>query len=91
MNEMLNIGNGAFVNADKIKFIMQADADKVRRIMKRHNIDKTSDKYWDTVGDKEIKSFMVLDNGTVVVSMVNAHILAKRLNSNTNKEEKVNE
>lgn len=35
MNEFLHIGFDAYVNAGKILLIMQADADKVRREMKK--------------------------------------------------------
>ena len=34
-NEMVHIGNSAFVPVDKIRLIIPADAGKVRRILKR--------------------------------------------------------
>lgn len=37
----INIGNKAFVNADKIKFIVGADAEKVRRELAKHGMTRT--------------------------------------------------
>lgn len=78
MNEFLHIGFDAYVNAGKILLIMQADADKVRREMKKRNIEKTSPAFWDATNGKEAKSFLLLENATVVVSGVSAETLVKR-------------
>ena len=40
--KFINIGNKNFTNVDKIKHIIAADADKVRRFLKKHNLDRTS-------------------------------------------------
>lgn len=47
-NSFLNIGNKAFVNSDKIIYIIAADSDKVRRILVRDNLKRTSPKVIDT-------------------------------------------
>ena len=80
MTEFINIGNGVFVNEDKIRIIMQADAGKVRRILNKKGLDKSSNLYWDAVGDKEIRSLIVLDDGMVVVSPVTSQSICKRKN-----------
>ena len=86
MNELLNIGNGVFVNEDKIRIIMQADAGKVRRLLSKKGLDKNSILYWDAVGDKEIRSLIILDDGMVVVSPVTSQSISKRKNIKTLEE-----
>ena len=46
-NSFLNIGNKAFVNTDKVICIIAADSDKVRRILARDNLKRTSPKVID--------------------------------------------
>ena len=40
--KFINIGNKNFTNVDKIKHIIAADADKVCRFLKKHNLDRAS-------------------------------------------------
>ena len=46
-NSFLNIGNKALVNTDKVICIVAADSDKVRRILARDNLKRTSPKVID--------------------------------------------
>ena len=43
----INIGNKAFVNADKVKFIVGADAEKVRRELAKHDMTRADKEVYD--------------------------------------------
>ena len=81
-NEMIHIGNSAFVPLDKIRVIIPADAGKVRRILKRKGIDQNSDRFWDTTSGLETRALIVLDNGMLVTSFVTSNAIVKRINQN---------
>ena len=85
-NEMVHIGNSAFVPVEKIRLIIPADAKKVRRILASKGIEQNSDKFWDTTGDLETRALIVLDNGMVVTSFVSANAIVKRINQNNDLE-----
>ena len=76
----INIGNKAFVNADKIKFIVGADADKVRRELVKHDMKRADKEVYDGTSAKETRSMLILDNNSIGISSVNATILAARAN-----------
>lgn len=86
VNEMIHIGNSAFVPLDKIRVIIPADAGKVRRILKRKGIDQNSDRFWDTTSGLETRALIVLDNGMIVTSFVSANAIVKRINQKNNLE-----
>lgn len=85
-NEMVHIGNSAFVPVDKIRLIIPADASKVRRMLKRKGIDQNSDRFWDTTSGLETRALIVLDDGRLVTSFVTANIIVKRINLNNDLE-----
>lgn len=85
-NEMIHIGNSAFIPLDKIRVIIPADAGKVRRILKRKGIDQNSDRFWDTTSGLETRALIVLDNGMIVTSFVSANAIVKRINQKNNLE-----
>lgn len=78
MPKLINIGNGAFVNANKISAIISSDADKVRRIMLKHGSDRTSAEVYDVTDDAETRSIILLNDESIVVSSVSASELNKR-------------
>ncbi|MBR3994026.1 MAG: DUF370 domain-containing protein [Clostridia bacterium] len=78
MPKLINIGNGAFVNANKISAIISSDADKVRRIMLKHGCDRTSAEVYDVTDDAETRSIILLNDESIVVSSVSASELNKR-------------
>lgn len=86
-NEMIHIGNSAFIPLDKIRVIVPADACKVRRILKRKGIDQNSDRFWDTTSGLETRALIVLDNGMLVTSFVTSNAIVKRINQNNDLEE----
>lgn len=77
-NSFINIGDKAFVSVDMIKCIVAADSDKVRRILARANLTRTSPNAIDTTPDKETHSIIVLNDNSFRISSVNATILTKR-------------
>ena len=85
-NEMIHIGNSAFIPLDKIRVIIPADAGKVRRILKRKGIDQNSDRFWDTTSGLETRALIVVDNGMIVTSFVSANAIVKRINQKNNLE-----
>ena len=85
-NEMIHIGNSAFIPLDKIRVIIPADAGRVRRILKRKGIDQNSDRFWDTTSGLETRALIVLDNGMIVTSFVSANAIVKRINQKNNLE-----
>lgn len=83
MPKFINIGNGAFVNADKIRSIISDDADKVRRIMLKHGYDRTSAEVYDVTDDAETRSVLLLNDESMVISSVSASELNKRIHEDS--------
>lgn len=86
-NEMIHIGNSVFVPLDSIRIIIPADSRKVKRIMASKGMDISSPLYWNTTGDLETRSLIVLDDGKLVTSFVTANAIVKRINQKNNLEE----
>lgn len=87
----INIGNKAFVNADKVKFIVGADAEKVRRELSKHKMTRTDKEVYDGTSAKETRSMLIMDDNTVGISSVNASVLANRANIAFSEKESKNE
>lgn len=83
MPKLINIGNGAFVNANKISAIISSDADKVRRIMLKHGCDRTSAEVYDVTDDAETRSIILLNDESIVVSSVSTRELNKRFHEDS--------
>ena len=77
----INIGNKAFVNADKIKFIVGADAEKVRRELTKHGMTRTDKEVCDSTSAKETRSMLIMDDNSIGISSVNSTVLANRANA----------
>lgn len=83
MAKFINIGNGAFVNANKISAIISSDADKVRKVMLKHDCDRTSAEVYDVTDDAETRSIILLNDESIVVSSVSASELNKRFHEDS--------
>ena len=83
MAKFINIGNGAFVNTNKISAIISSDADKVRRIMLKHGCDRTSAEVHDVTDDDETRSIILLNDESIVISSVSASELKKRFHEDS--------
>lgn len=78
MNEFLHVGFDAYVNVAKIRIIVPADAEKVRRELKKREIDKNSTLFWNTAPGRDPKSLIIFTDGMFVASAVSAETLVKR-------------
>lgn len=83
MPKFINIGNGAFVNANKISAIISSDADKVRKVMLKHGCDRTSAEVYDVTDDAETRSIILLNDESIVVSSVSASEFNKRFHEDS--------
>lgn len=77
-SNFINIGNKVFIDANKVKFIMSADSDRVRKVLAKRKLKRTSDEVFDGTSDKETRSLLILDDNSFCISSVNATILVKR-------------
>ena len=80
MSRFFNVGNQSFANADKVKYIISADAEKARRTLQKYNADRNSDKVSDMTFSKGTRSMLIMDDGSIGLSSVNATVLVKRAN-----------
>lgn len=87
----INIGNKAFVNADKIKFIVGADAEKVRRELAKHGMTRTDKEVCDSTSAKETRSMLIMDDNSIGISSVNSTVLANRANIGISEKESKDE
>lgn len=87
----INIGNKAFVNTDKVKFIVGADAEKVRRELAKHNMTRNDKEVYDGTSAKETRSMLIMDDDSIGISSVNATVLAARANEGFSVKEAKNE
>ena len=77
-NSFVNIGNKAFAQVSDIICIEAADSEKVRRILARANLKRTSPEVIDTTSAKETRSIIFLKDNKYGISSVNASVLTKR-------------
>ena len=87
----INIGNKAFVNADKIKFIVGADAEKARRELAKHGMTRTDKEVCDSASAKETRSMLIMDDNSIGISSVNSTVLANRANIGFSEKESKDE
>ena len=87
----INMGNKAFVNADKVKFIVGADAEKVRRELAKHDMTRADKEVYDGTSAKETRSMLIMDDNSIGISSVNATVLAARMNEGFSIKESKNE
>ena len=87
----INIGNKAFVNTDKVKFIVGADAEKVRRELAKHDMTRNDKKVYDGTSAKETRSMLIMDDDSIGISSINSTVLAARMNEGISVKESKNE
>ena len=83
----INMGNKAFVNTDKVKFIVGADAEKVRRELAKHDMTRADKEVYDGTSAKETRSMLIMDDNSIGISSVNATVLAARMNEGFSEKE----
>ena len=84
MNDFLAIGFDSYVNLNHVKLICTMESDKLRREMKRRQIEKGSDKYWDACSGKPMKSVILMNDGMLILSALGADTLVKRISELNN-------
>ena len=77
-SNFINVGNKVFIDASKVKFIMSADSDRVRKVLAKRKLTRNSEEVFDGTSDKETRSLLILDDNSFCISSVNAAILVKR-------------
>ena len=77
-NMMLHLGNDNYVNLDKVKLIMAANAEKVRKYRTDRKIDKDSVNFFNGSSDKETRSMVLFCDGSICTSSVSAKVLNER-------------
>lgn len=80
-SNFINIGNKVFIDANKVKFIMSANSDRVRKVLSKRKLTRTSDEVFDGTSDKETRSLLILDDNSFCISSVNATKLVQRAKS----------
>lgn len=80
MAEFLHIGFESYVNIQKVKMIVMTDTTRLRKELQRRKLEKTSAQFFDAAKGKSPKSFLLLDDGMIVVSGIAADTLNKRIN-----------
>lgn len=79
-DKFINIGNKAFVNIDKVKCIVSADTEKVRRELTKRNLTRSHEDVFDGTFVKETRSMLIFDDNSIGISCVSAAVLAGRAN-----------
>lgn len=79
-NLMLHLGNENYVNMDTVKYIIEANAEKVRKYRIDRGIEKNSDAFLNGSSDKETRSLIIHKDGTICTSSVSAKSLHDRAN-----------
>ena len=77
-SSFVDIGNRVRICTDRIVAIFDADAEKVRRLLQRHGLERSSKLVIDATSVKETKSLLVLDDGRVAISSMTANVIIKR-------------
>ena len=77
-SNFINVGNKVFIDANKVKFIVSADSDRVRKVLAKRKLTRTSDEVFDGTSDKETRSLLILDDNSFCISSVNATKLVQR-------------
>ena len=82
-DKLINVGQKSFINLDELEVVVAAGADKVKRYLDKHKIEKDSDRVVNLTSDKETRSMILMKTGKIILSSVNAVSLAKRVNTGT--------
>ena len=75
---MLNIGKGFSVNADTVKYIISADAERAKRILTKHGLERGTTEVLDATADGETRSLIMHHDGTMAISSISKSSLIKR-------------
>lgn len=80
-DKLINVGQKSFINLAELEVVIAAGADKVKRYLDKHRIEKDSDRVVNLTSDKETRSMILMKTGKIILSSVNSVSLAKRVNT----------
>ena len=80
-DKLINVGQKSFINLDELEVVVSAGADKVKRYLDKHKIERDSDRVVNLTSDKETRSMILMKTGKIILSSVNSVSLAKRVNT----------
>ena len=86
-DKLINVGQKSFINLDELEVVVAAGADKVKRYLDKHKIEKDSDRVVNLTSDKETRSMILMKTGKIILSSVNSVSLAKRVNTGSGQSE----
>ena len=82
-DKLINVGQKSFINLDELEVVVAAGADKVKRYLDKHRIEKDSERVVNLTSDKETRSMILMKTGKIILSSVNSVSLAKRVNTDS--------
>ena len=80
-DKLINVGQKSFINLAELEVVVAAGADKVKRYLDKHRIEKDSERVVNLTSDKETRSMILMKTGKIILSSVNSVSLAKRVNT----------
>lgn len=86
-DKLINVGQKSFINLAELEVVVAAGADKVKRYLDKHRIEKDSDRVVNLTSDKETRSMILMKTGKIILSSVNSVSLAKRVNTGSGQSE----
>ncbi len=76
----MHIGNDAYLDAYKVKYIVDADNNKAARMFAKAGIKRDDPRVFDATSNKETRSVLILNDNTFGISSVSAKVLRNRAN-----------
>lgn len=86
--QLVNIGFGNVVSANKIVSIVSPEAAPIKRIIQEAKDEKTA---IDATCGRRTRAVLIMDSGHVILSSVQPETIAARLDKDIGKEENVEE
>ncbi len=86
--QLLNIGFGNVVSANKIVSIVSPEAAPIKRLVQESKDDKTA---IDATCGRRTRAVLIMDSGHIILSAVQPETLASRLDNSISKDENIEE
>ncbi len=78
MSDLINIGFGNLVNAEKVISVVNPDAAPIKRMVQNA---KEQQQVIDATQGRKTKAVLVMENGQIVLSAVQPDTIARRINA----------
>ncbi len=86
--QLINIGFGNVVSANKIVSIVSPEAAPIKRLVQEAKDDKTA---IDATCGRRTRAVLIMDSGHIILSSIQPETLASRLDKDISKEENIEE